>query len=262
MFSLNEFCNYQKLSNSDTKIAKINIKNALNNINPKLKFNENTKLFISFGNENIIFKNNNDYYRIYYRKINNDLIDSNIKTFNVLSKNDYGILCPLKICATDKYVYAKIKYVDHFQGATYSEIKNLLKKTLKLCKHGLFFTDLHPYNLGTLNNKPIIIDYDLYDENEIKLMFQDAMKWGNFKSSVTSSEIMKMIKTFIDKDIGGRNCWFCICLIAKCKNFVNALDFARIYLNDTLFCMKNNIAPGMFTKSRFEHLMDVKSYEI
>jgi hypothetical protein len=262
MFSLNDLCKHWQLSNADKQIAKNNIYNALKQINSKIKFNENSKLFISFVFANIIFKNNNDYYRIFYRKIDNNVINCNIKTFNVISKNDYGILSPLEICATDKYLYAKIKYVEHFQGATYSEIKNLLKKTLKLCKHGLFFTDLHPYNLGTLNNKPIIIDYDLYEEIEIKDIIRDAMKEFNIKSSSNTSEIMKTVKNLIDKDIGGRNCWFCICLIAKCKNFINALDFARIYLNDTLFCMKNNLSYGMFTKSRFEHLMDVKSYEI
>lgn len=262
MFSLNYLCNYHKLSNSDKEIAKNNINNALKHINPKIKFNENTKLFITFGFSNIIFKNNNDYYRIFYRKIDKNIINRSIKTFNVISKNDYGILSPLELYATDKYVYAKIKYVEHFQGATHSEIKNLLKKTLKLCKHGLFFVDLHPYNLGTLNNKPIIIDYDLNDEIEIKDIIRDAMKAFKIKNSSTSSEIMKTVKTFIDKNIGGLNCYYCISLIAKCKNFVNALDFMRIHLNDALFCMKNNLPDGIFTKSRFEHLLDVKSYEI
>ena len=262
MFSLNYLCNYHKLSNSDKEIAKNNINNALKQINPKIKFNENAKLFINFGFSNIIFKNNNNYYRIYYRKIDNIVINRNIKTFNVISKNDYGILSPLEICATDKYIYAKIKYTEQFQGATHSEIKNLLKKTLKLSKHGLFFADLHPYNLGTLNNKPIIIDYDLNEEIEIKDIIRDAMKEFNIKSSATSSEIMKTVKTFIDKSIGGLNCYYCISLIAKCKNFVNALDFARIHLNDALFCMKNNLPDGIFTKSQFEHLLDVKSYEI
>ena len=65
------------------------------------------------------------------------------------------------------YVAKKSEFANEAK-ALLGEIKNLLKKTLKLCKHGLFFTDLHPYNLGTLNNKPIIIDYDLYDEIEIK----------------------------------------------------------------------------------------------
>ena len=88
------------------------------------------------------------------------------------------------------------------------------------------------------------------------------MKEFNIKNSSTSSEIIKTVKNLIDKDIGGKSCYFCISLVAKCKNFVNALDFARIHLNDTLFCMKNNLSSGMFTKSRFEHLLDVNSYEI
>lgn len=261
-FSLKEFCEHQRLSDTDKQIAKNNISNALKHINPKMRFNENTKLISFLGNSNVVIKINNDYYRIYYRKIDSNVINRNIKTFNVLSKGGYGILPPLELQATDKYIYAKIKYIGYFQGATIIELKNLLKKTLKLAKHGLIFTDIHPFNLKTLNNKLIIIDYDLNEEVEIKDMIRDAMKEFKIKSTSTSIEIMKVVRSYVDKNIGGLNCFYLICLIAKCKNFTNALDFMRIFLSDALFEMKNNLPDGVFNKARFEHLMDVNSYEL
>ena len=265
-FTLNDLFKYRGLTKQEQQIAKRNILNAVKNISPSYSIKPaTTKFIIDFGNFNIITKLGNNVYRIYYRPIDKWYIALANKIYSVISKHDYGILSPISVKATPQFAYAKIHLVEYYQGADYNKIHALLKKSLNVTKHGLLFVDFHPYNLGTVNSKPIIIDYDLMEEGAIIYVIEDAAKQFGVKlpsikttkkcTATEKAAILKACERNIDKGIGMMYNYLMICLIAYSKGYLDAYRFSRLHLNDALWVCKFNVDDGQWSRSRYQFLV-------
>lgn len=265
-FTLNDLFKYRGLTKEEQRVAKRNILNAVKDISPSCSIKSaSTKFIIDFGNFNVITKLGNGVYRIYYHPITNWRIHVTNKIYNVISKHDYGILSPISVKATPKFIYAKIRLIEYYQGADYNKIHALLKKALNVTKHGLLFVDFHPYNLGTINSKPVIIDYDLMDEDEIIDTITDAAKVFGVKlpsikttkkcTATEKSAILKACERNIDKGILMYYNYLMICLIAYSKGYIDAYHFSRLHLNDALWVCKFNVDDGQWSRSRYQFLV-------
>lgn len=264
-FTLNELFKYRGLTKQEQQIAKRNILNAVKDISPSCSIKPaTTKFIIDFGNFNIIAKVGSNIYRICYCPINEWRIHVTNKIYDVISKHDYGILSPISVKATPKFIYAKIRLVEYYQGASYDKIYSLLKKTLNVTKHGLLFVDFHPYNLGTINGNPVIIDYDLIDEQEIIDIIADAAKvFGVQLQSIKTtkkctaaekSAILKACERNTNKGMPMYYNYLMICLIAYSKGYTDCHRFARLCLNDSLWVCKFNVSDGQWSRSRYQFL--------
>lgn len=265
-FTLNDLFKYRGLTKQEQQVAKRNIFNAVKDISPSYSIKPaTTKFIIDFGNNNVITKIGNDVYRIYYRPIDNWRITVTNKIYSVISKHDYGILSPISVKATPKFIYAKIRLVEYYQGADYNKIHTLLKKALNVTKHGLLFIDFQPYNLGTINSNPIITDYDMIDKEEIIDIIMDAAKVFKIKlqsiktnkkcTATEKAAIFKACERNIDKGIGMMYNYLMICLIAYSKGYTDCYRFARLHLNDALWVCKFNIDDGQWNRSRYQFLL-------
>ena len=265
-FTLNDLFKYRSLTKQEQQVAKRNILNAVKDISPSYSIKPaTTRFIIDFGNFNVIAKLGSNIYRIYYRPITNWRIHVTNKIYSVISKHDYGILSPISVKATPKFIYAKIKLVEYYQGADYNKIHALLKKSLNVTKHGLLFVDFHPYNLGTINGNPIIIDYDLMDEEEIIDFITDAAKVFGVKlpsikttkkcTATEKSAILKACERNIDKGIPMYYNYLMICLIAYSKGYLDPYRFSRLHLNDALWVCKFNVDDGQWSRSRYQFLV-------
>ena len=265
-FTLNDLFKYRGLTKEEQQVAKRNILNSVKDIAPSYSIKPaTTKFIIDVGNFNVITKLGNSIYRIYYRPITDWRIHVTKKIYSVISKHDYGILSPISVKATPKFIYAKIRLVEYYQGADYNKIHSLLKKALKVTKHGLLFVDFHPYNLGTINGNPIIIDYDLMDEEEIIDFIKSAARIFSVKlpsikttkkcTATEKSAILKACERNIDKGIPMYYNYLMICLIAYSKGYTDAHSFSRLHLNDALWVCKFNVDDGQWSRSRYQFLM-------
>ena len=265
-FTINELFKYRGLTKQEQQIAKRNILNAIKDISPSYTIKPaTTKFIIDVGNFNVIAKVGNSIYRIYYRPIDKWYIALANKIYSVISKHDYGILSPISVKATPKFIYAKIRLVEYYQGASYDKIHALLKKALNVTKHGLLFVDFHQYNLGTINGKPIIIDYDLIEEQEIIDIIANAanifgVKLQSLKTTkkctaTEKSAILKACERNIDKGIPMYYNYLMICLIAYSKGYLDGYSFSRLHLNDALWVCKFNVDDGQWSRSRYQFLV-------
>lgn len=265
-FTLNDLFKYRGLTKQEQQIAKRNILNAVKDISPSYSIKPaTTKFIIDFGNFNVITKLGNNIYRIYYRPITNWRIHVTNKIYSVISKHDYGILSPISVKATPQFIYAKIRLIEYYQGADYNKIHSLLKKALNVTKHGLLFVDFHPYNLGTINGKPVIIDYDLMDEEEIIDFIKSAARIFGIKlpsikttkkcTTTEKAAILNACERNIDKGIGMQYNYLMICLIAYSKGYIDAYRFSRLHLNDALWVCKFNVDDGQWSRSRYQFLL-------
>ena len=265
-FTLNDLFKYRGLTKEEQQVAKRNILAAVKDISLSYSIKPaTTKFIVDFGNFNVITKLGNGIYRIYYRPIDKWYIALANKIYSVISKHDYGILSPISVKATPQFAYAKIRLIEYYQGADYNKIHALLKKALNVTKHGLMFVDFHPYNLGTINDNPIIIDYDLMDEEEIIDIIMDAAKIFGVKlpsikttkkcTATEKAAILKACERNIDKGIEPMYIYLMICLIAYSKGYLDAYHFSRLHLNDALWVCKFNADDGQWSRSRYQFLV-------
>lgn len=265
-FTLNDLFKYRNLTKEEQTIAKRNILNAVKDISPSYSIKPaSTKFIIDFGNFNVITKIGNDVYRIYYRPIDKWYIARSDKIYDVISKHDYGILSPISVKATPQFAYAKIQLVEYYQGADYNKIHSLLKKALGVTKHGLMFIDFHPYNIGTINGKPVIIDYDLMEEGAIIYVIMDAAKQFGVKlpsikttkkcTATEKAAILKACERNVDKNVMMYYKYLMIGLIAYSKGYIDAYNFSRLHLNDALWVCKFNVDDGQWSRSRYLFLL-------
>ena len=265
-FTLNDLFKYRGLTKEEQTIAKRNILNAVKDISPSYSIKQaTTKFIIDFGNINVITKLGNSIYRIYYRPITDWRIAVTYKIYSVISKHDYGILSPISVKATPQFIYAKIRLIEYYQGADYNKIHALLKKALNVTKHGLLFVDFQPYNIGTINGNPIIIDYDLMDEDEIIDTIKDAAKVFGVKlpsikttkkcTATEKAAILKACERNVDKSVSMYYNYLMICLIAYSKGYLDSYSFSRLHLNDALWVCKFNVDDGQWSRSRYQFLL-------
>ena len=265
-FTLNDLFKYRGLTKEEQTVAKRNILNAVKDISPSFSIKPaTTKFIIDFGNFNVITKIGGNVYRIYYRPIDKWYIALANKIYSVISKHDYGILSPISVKATPQFAYAKIRLVEYYQGADYNKIHALLKKALNVTKHGLLFVDFHPYNIGTINGNPIIIDYDLIEEPAIVYIIMDAAKKFGVKlpsikttkkcTATEKAAILKACERNVDKGVSMYYNYLMISLIAYTKGYIDGHSFSRLHLNDALWVCKFNVDDGQWSHSRYQFLL-------
>lgn len=266
LHTLNEFLDYYGLSKQERQTARRNILNAVKDISPSFSINpKTTKFIIDSGEFNVIAKINNNHYRIYYKKIDNDLIHATKRTYDVISKHDYGILPPISVKINKSFIYGKIRLAEYFQGAEYNKLHDLLKKALNITKHGLLFTDFHPYNIAMINGKPVIVDYDMMEEKDIPNIIQNSARLYNIELSsmkttkkCTPAEkkaIEKVCKRNIDHNIFFYYVCAMVDLIAYAKGYTDCHSYSRLHLNHILWLFKFNAGGTQWSHSRYEFLM-------
>lgn len=134
------------------------------------KYRGNVKL-IGVGGENFVvklFESSNPsvgrVFRIYYHQPNQDRVNDFQEMFDVLHKEDFGILAPKDLkYSVGRWLYWEVEEARSFQGCSYEDLVSLLKKVLKLSAHGWYWNDFYDGNIITHpgTGKPVIVDFTL-----------------------------------------------------------------------------------------------------
>ncbi len=241
-------------SEIDVSNAHYMFNNALRKIS---KDNPIEYTIIANGNSNIIIKTHTQpeqYYRICFRAYLPEVTQRMIKTYNVLREKDYGIMVPPEAYITDEYVYYRIDLIESLkEHPSYDELYSLFLKVLPLAEHGLAWADYKPSNLGTIDGKPAIIDFDCMDEEDIEDSIKTLLEQLHLNRN--PEDIKQWICTH------GLQCFtmhhFRLnVLFALIHGYTDPLRFMRLMFNYDLFRVKNRIKYITFNEDIYRFMLE------
>ena len=207
------------------------------------------------GNSNIIIKtkmNPASYYRICFRAYEPKVIERMRKTLSVIRNGDYGFLLPLESHIDYDYIYYKIRLVDRVCDVTYEELYDILKKLLPLGQYDLAWVDYKPSNLGYVDGKIVIIDFECMDKEDIDY---------NIEGLIHEYRISKdpnMVKEWLKKHIPKCNIMHphrVNLLIALVHGFTTPGQFMRMRFNYDLYRKKKGYKYTRFNKDIYQFMM-------
>jgi hypothetical protein len=241
--------------------SKIDVSNAhymFNNaIRRIFKDNPIEYTIIANGNCNIIIKTHTQpeqYYRICFRAYLPEVTQRMIKTYNVLRERDYGIIVPPEAYITDNYVYYRINLITPLkENPSYKELYSLFLKVLPLAEHGLAWADYKPSNLGIINGKPVIIDFDCVDEEDIEDNIKTLL--DRLQLNRNSENIKQWIHTHRCQCFT-MNPYHLNVLFALIHGYTDPLRFMRLKFNYDLFRVKNGLKRITFNEDIYRFMLE------
>ena len=212
---------------------------------------------IAHGNCNILIKTHTvpeQYYRICFRAYIPEVTQRMIKTYNVLSQNDYGFLLPPEAHITDDYVYYRIELVKTLKThLSYEEMYSMFQKVLPLAEHDLAWIDYKPGNLGIVDGKIVIIDFECLDEEDIKDTTRTVMK--KFCINNTPEDIKQWIRTH-KRQCNSMNPFHLVSLFAAVHGYMDPLRYMRLVFNYALFRRKNDFICTSYNDSIYKFMIE------
>ena len=238
----------------------VDIRNAHYMVNNALERILSTKsdkgyTIVGSGVYNIFIRTSDDeYYRICFRAFEREVIEHKVKTYEVISSDDYGFHVPLEAHITNDCIYYKVHKLDEDPGTiTYEELYTLFEKVIKIGQHGLAWGDYHKDNIKRLNGELRIIDFDTWDDKDIEEIIDSTlMKWRLPKDNVDviwkwahgSSNFLLVASPHN------------ICAIfAVIHGYTDRYNFMRLRFNLELFQNKYNVHRCLYNRAVYNFLM-------
>lgn len=207
------------------------------------------------GNSNILIKtktNPERYYRICFRAYLPEAVERMRKTVNVIKTRDYGFLVPLESYFTKYYIYHRIQLVDRVKDVTYMEMYEIFKKVMPLSEHGLAWIDYKPSNLGYVDGKIVIIDFDCMDSEDIA----DNIRWILEKHNLENdpSVVKRWLRSHMVK-CNRMHPHYLNLLIGIALGYTDPESFMRMRFNYDLYRKKNGFKYTRFNNDIYEFMM-------
>lgn len=212
---------------------------------------------IANGYSNIIIKTRSypeQYYRICFRAYLPEVTQRMIKTYNVLQERDYGIIIPPEAHITDDYIYYRIYPIESLKEyPSYDELYTLFLKVLPLSEHGLAWVDYKPSNLGTIDGKPVIIDFDCMDEEDIEDSIKTLLEQLHLNRN--PEDIKRWICTHVFQCFTMHHYHLNV-LFALIHGYTDPLRFMRLIFNYDLFRIKNGLKRITFNEDIYKFMLE------
>ena len=238
----------------DTSNAHYIFNNALQKI---FKNNPKEYTIIAHGSCNIIIKTRSipeRYYRICFRAYLPEVTQRMIKTYNVICQKDYGFLVPPEAYITDDYIYYRIELIEPLKShPSYDELYTLFLKVLPLSEHGLAWVDYKPSNLGTIDGKPVIIDFDCMDGEDIEDSIKTLLEQLHLNRN--PEDIKRWICTHVFQCFTMHHYHLNV-LFALIHGYTDPLRFMRLSFNYYLFRRKNDMQYRRFNDDVYRFMME------
>ena len=238
----------------DTSNAHFMFNNALHKI---FKNNPKEYTIIAHGNCNVLIKTHTipeRYYRICFRAYLPEVTQRMIKTYNIIRQRNYGFIIPPEAYITDDYVYYRIELIEPLKShPAYEDMHRIFQKLLPLAEHGLAWLDYKPSNLGIVNGKYVIIDFECMDEEDIEASIDDIIQPLNLTREPET--INRWIKTH-KVQCSMMNYYHLIILFGLIHCYIDPFRIMRLLFNYCLFRRKNNIHRLSFNDDIYRFMME------
>lgn len=254
----NDFSSVIKCAGITTEIDTSNAHYMFNNALQKI-FKNNPKEYtiIAHGNCNIIIKTHSipeRYYRICFRAYLPEVIQRMVKTYNVIRQRDYGFMIPSEAYITDDYIYYRIELIEPLKThPSYEDMYMIFQKLLPLAEHGLAWLDYKPSNIGIINGKYFIIDFECIDKEDIEDTVKTTLKRLNITREPEA--IKRWIKTHTFQ-CSTMNPYYLIILFGLINGYMDPFNFMRLSFNYHLFRRKNNIHYRRFNDDIYRFMIE------